>query len=78
MQRAAIARALVTSPTLIFADEPTGALDQENTNEIMTLFDSLNKEGCTIVMITHSKEVANKSNTILQLESGVLVPYDSY
>lgn len=78
MQRTAIARALVTSPTLIFADEPTGALDQENTKDIMTLFDTLNEEGSTIVMITHSIDVAKKSNTILQLESGTLIPYDSY
>ena len=78
MQRTAIARALVTSPTLIFADEPTGALDQENTKDIMTLFNTLNEEGSTIVMITHSIDVAKKSNTILQLESGTLMPYDIY
>lgn len=70
-QRAAIARALVTRPALLLADEPTGALDSATGKEILSLFQQLNAEGNTIIMITHDSNVAKNSSRILHLEDGV-------
>ncbi len=58
-QRVAIARALVTRPSILLADEPTGNLDSKTSRDIMALFDSLHKEGQTIIMVTHENEIAN-------------------
>ena len=56
-QRVAIARSLVNNPKLIFADEPTGALDSETSNEIMSLLKDLNNQGKTIIMVTHDADL---------------------
>ena len=69
-QRAAVARALITEPRLILADEPTGALDSKSGEQIMELFDSLNEEGVTIVMITHDPRIAAKAKRIVRIIDG--------
>lgn len=69
-QRVAIARALLMNPSLILADEPTGSLDTQNSNEIMTLFQSLVSEGTTIVLITHDKELAQQCDRELHFRDG--------
>lgn len=69
-QRIAIARALVTNPTLIIADEPTGNLDTQNSHEIMMIFNQLNKEGVTILMVTHDSLIASYSKTLLYISDG--------
>lgn len=69
-QRVAIARSVVTEPSILLADEPTGALDQKTGAEIMKLFSELNKEGRTIIMITHDKNIASFGNRILNIVDG--------
>lgn len=71
-QRVAIARALVTRPRLILADEPTGALDTKTGNEVMELFHELNREGTTVVVITHSDEIAAKAKRIVYIRDGLV------
>ncbi|MCM1137405.1 MAG: ABC transporter ATP-binding protein [Duncaniella sp.] len=72
-QRVAIARALVTSPGLILADEPTGNLDSKNGKEIMELLSELNREGTTIVMVTHSDRDAAYAGRVINLFDGAIV-----
>jgi putative ABC transport system ATP-binding protein len=72
-QRVALARALVTSPALILADEPTGNLDSASTAEIMHLFTRLNREGRTIVLITHEPDVASCAARVVRLRDGHIV-----
>lgn len=72
-QRVAIARALVTKPSLIFADEPTGNLDSRTTLEVLDLFQSLNREGLTLVMVTHEPEVARYASRLVELKDGRLL-----
>lgn len=72
-QRVAIARAIVNKPKVLLADEPTGALDTTSGEQIMEIFESLNNEGVTIVMITHEREVAQKAKRILQIRDGRLI-----
>lgn len=72
-QRVAIARALVTHPTLILADEPTGNLDSTNGREIMELLASLNREGTTVVMVTHSDRDAAYASRVVHLFDGTIV-----
>ncbi len=72
-QRAAIARAVITKPKLILADEPTGNLDSANGEEVMNLLTQLNENGTTIVMVTHSPSDADRSNRIIQLFDGHIV-----
>jgi putative ABC transport system ATP-binding protein len=72
-QRVAIARAVVANPGLILADEPTGNLDSKNGLEVMTLLTELNKEGSTIVMVTHSKRDAGFANRTISLFDGEIV-----
>lgn len=69
-QRAAIARAIITNPKLILADEPTGALDSKTTNEILDLFESINKQGQTIIMVTHSTLAASYASRVLFIRDG--------
>mgnify|MGYP002508926347 CR=1 FL=1 len=69
-QRCAIARAVINSPKLLFADEPTGALNKKNTIEVLDLFTELNKEGNSILMVTHDMKTALRANRILYLEDG--------
>lgn len=72
-QRAAVARAIVNDPNLILADEPTGNLDSKNGHEVMKMLGKLNEEGTTILMVTHSEEMANYSNSVIQLLDGKIV-----
>ncbi len=72
-QRVAIARAIVNNPLLILADEPTGNMDQKTGAEILSLFDQLNKQGRSIIMVTHSPEVAEHAREIIFLKDGQIV-----
>lgn len=69
-QRVAIARALVTRPSILLADEPTGNLDTKTGDEIMALFDKLQKEGNTIILVTHEEYIAEHANRIIRLRDG--------
>ncbi|CAM2738533.1 ABC transporter ATP-binding protein [Hathewaya histolytica] len=72
-QRVAIARALVNSPSIIFADEPTGALDSETGTDIMNLLKKLNKDGKTIVMVTHDLDLKFYANKVIVISDGKVV-----
>ena len=72
-QRVAVARALITRPPLVLADEPTGNLDSSHGNEVMELMCELNEEGTTIIMVTHSSHDASYSNRIINLLDGEIV-----
>lgn len=69
-QRAAVARAVITSPEILFADEPTGALNRANTLEVLNLLSELHADGQTILLVTHDREAALRGNRILYLEDG--------
>lgn len=71
-QRAAVARALITGPKLILADEPTGALDQKTGLQVMDLFHELHSEGRTIIMITHDLNIANHASRVVRILDGML------
>ena len=71
-QRTAIARAMITQPKLILADEPTGALDSKSTDSVLDIFDELNKQGQTIVMVTHSTKAAACAGRVLFIKDGTL------
>jgi putative ABC transport system ATP-binding protein len=72
-QRVAIARALVNRPGLLLADEPTGALDTKTSAEVMSLFDSLNAQGITLIVVTHDHHVAGRAKRIITLSDGKVI-----
>ena len=74
-QRVAIARALVNDPSIILADEPTGNLDSKTGESIFELFTTLNKQGKTIVIVTHDEELSQKTNRQIALKDGKIVQY---
>lgn len=71
-QRVAIARALVNSPSILFADEPTGNLDTKTGEEVMSLFQELNDQGQTIILITHEDDIARQSKRIINIKDGLI------
>ena len=71
-QRVAIARALVNKPSIIFADEPTGNLDSQTGTDVMNLFKELNKQGQTIILITHEEDIARQSKRIINIKDGLI------
>ena len=71
-QRVAIARALIKSPKIILADEPTGALDKENSRQITEILANLNFEGFTVVIVTHDPEVAGKCHRTVEISDGAI------
>jgi putative ABC transport system ATP-binding protein len=75
-QRVAIARALVTNPALILADEPTGALDTASSAEVMSIFAALNRQGRTVILITHEPEIATHARRQIRLSDGRVVSDD--
>jgi putative ABC transport system ATP-binding protein len=72
-QRVAIARSLVNDPKILLADEPTGALDTKTSNDIMAIFDQLNREGITVILVTHEQEVADHARRQIVFRDGVVV-----
>jgi putative ABC transport system ATP-binding protein len=72
-QRAAVARAIVTDPSLILADEPTGNLDSRSTEDVLRIFARLNEEGRTVVLITHEPDVAEQAKRVIRLSDGEIV-----
>ncbi|OGE86046.1 MAG: macrolide ABC transporter ATP-binding protein [Candidatus Doudnabacteria bacterium RIFCSPHIGHO2_02_FULL_46_11] len=73
IQRVAIARALMMNPHIILADEPTGNLDSKTSEEIMAVFQQINKEGTTIVMVTHEEDIASHAKRMVKLKDGLII-----
>lgn len=71
-QRAAAARALITNPKIILADEPTGALDSQSSSDLLRVFEKMNRDGQTILMVTHSTDAASHANRVLFIRDGVV------
>lgn len=72
-QRTAIARAIITNPDIILADEPTGSLDEETGKTIINIFKELNKKGTTIIMVTHDMDIANSCNRKIHMKDGKII-----
>lgn len=72
-QRAAVARAIINKPGIVFADEPTGALNKKNTEEVLNIFTELNRSGQSIIMVTHDLRAALRGNRLLYLEDGEII-----
>lgn len=72
-QRVAVARALATRPSLLLADEPTGALDSKSTHDLLDLFDQINAAGRTVVVITHENDVADRAKRIIRMRDGKII-----
>jgi putative ABC transport system ATP-binding protein len=71
-QRVAIARALVNNPSIILADEPTGNLDSKTSLEIMHIFDKIQQEGNTVILVTHEEDIADHAHRIIRLKDGII------
>ena len=71
-QRIAIARALIARPQIILADEPTGALDSKTSQEVMDLLKEVNREGMTLVVVTHERDIATQTNKIVHIKDGII------
>ena len=72
-QRVSIARAIVTDPKILFADEPTANLDIESSEKVLNVFTALNKRGLTIIMVTHEEEYAVRTGRTISLSDGIIV-----
>ena len=72
-QRVAIARAIVNDPQIILADEPTGALDKKTGEQVMQIFKELNREGKTVIIVTHDVSIAEQCNRIIRIEDGMII-----
>ena len=72
-QRVAIARAIINQPSLLLADEPTGALDSKTTQDVLDLFDELHNLGITLVLVTHEDNVAERAKKIIRFEDGKII-----
>lgn len=72
-QRVAIARAIVNKPLILLADEPTGALDSQTTKEVMAIFQQLNQEGITLILVTHEQDVGQQSRRIITFSDGKII-----
>jgi putative ABC transport system ATP-binding protein len=76
-QKTAIARAIVNHPSVIFADEPTGNLDSKSGQQIMNIFETLNNQGHTIILVTHEKYTAEMAKRIISLKDGMIISDES-
>lgn len=73
LQRASICRAMINKPDILFLDEPTGALNYEGTNQVLKILEELNKDGMTIMVVTHDSNVAQRAKKIIQVKDGKIV-----
>jgi putative ABC transport system ATP-binding protein len=71
-QRIAIARAIISKPKVILADEPTGALDSKTSQEVMDILDEVNKQGITLIIVTHERDIAERTKRIIHLKDGII------